>query len=237
MRRRLLAALAASAALLLVPSTAVRAEDDDEEPDYTRDGLYGSITPIFAFENFDNGAMARFDYDRGQTTPEGFTSRDSRISDDAWGVNVRLGYRLHPAWAAEWQFEGAWKFKTEGRFDIPQNGQTSPSSRRRIGRTDSYVTTANLRFYPFTEAMDRVQPYVVAGLGSAVFVSRSKSFGTAADDDRWHTDPGWVGRAGLGVDVYGNEHWALTVEGSYVVPRGQASDFQYGSVAFGFLWR
>lgn len=136
-------------------------------------------------------------------------------ADGAWGASGRFGYRFLPRLAAELQFE------SPITFDVRAAGS-------RLAHVTGFVPSVNARGYLLT---GRWQPYVVGGIGAGVFLTDGK----VGNGNSW--DAGFTARVGAGVELYGDDIWAMTVEGSYVIPTGDVDHYQYGVISWGFSWR
>jgi opacity protein-like surface antigen len=97
-------------------------EVKEAEPDFARNGFYAVLGGTYAFESFE--------------TP---------VADDSAGVNVRLGYRLHPHVAVEAEYE--WY------DDFADSGQPS---------VDGWWAGVNAKLYTATGWL---QPYFLVGAG------------------------------------------------------------------------
>ncbi|HYC57471.1 MAG TPA: outer membrane beta-barrel protein [Candidatus Binatia bacterium] len=115
--------------------------------------------------------------------------------DDAWGYDVRGGYRSHSWLATEVQWQHLPSF-------------AGPGSQRARGRSEADVETSILSFngklYPLG---GRVQPFVLAGAG---WQSAEQRGGLEED--------ALALRFGAGVDVYFTSNVGMAVEGGYVWP-------------------
>src|SRR5215475_10991610 len=98
--------------------------------------------------------------------------------DPALGLNVRAGYRLHPHFAIEGEFE--WLSEA----DIQVGGQD-------VATVESFTGTANGKAYLLT---GRVQPFALIGIGG-MGVRIEGGGGSASESD-------FAARFGGGVDIY-----------------------------------
>jgi opacity protein-like surface antigen len=123
------------------------------------------------------------------------------------GFDVRLGSRFTRWVSAEMQYEF-----------LSQRGvsATNAVAMQQLGvwktETFTHTLTFNFRAYPLA-SLDgilggRIQPYALAGVGFRVY-------DTPSGDGL-----GFAPRFGLGFDFYLAEHWALTLEGSYMLATG-----------------
>ena len=206
-------------------------DEDDEDGGYYDDrlellfaesSLYlsGAATAAFATQRSDMKSMAQ----EGAGSLDGAEGVSSDLEDLNWGMNVRLGYRISPHFAAEAELEWIRRFEidTRVRFDDDSRKKTSTDIR--------FVTsTANGKYYVLT---GRTQPYLVAGAGWGY--STANRVGQSTKD----RDDGFVVRGGAGIDWYANRNVALTFETAYVLPTGSGiEDLDYVAVQLGFLLR
>lgn len=149
-----------------------------------------------------------------------------RVGEDI-GLQARLGYRFHPRFAAEYQFE----WITD--VDIDVQGVPFGNGAFQLER---WASTANVKAYLAT---DTVQPFLLVGLGvltvevdgSPVEVEPDEFVGLSVEE----TD--FAARFGGGIEVYATEHIVIDLNASYVLPAGDLKDFDYVSIGWGFLYR
>jgi opacity protein-like surface antigen len=206
MSKRMLGAITVCLFLFTAP---VYAEDEG----YARNGVYLIAAAAYAVENFD---------------------LDPRPADfrNSFGAGARLGYRLHPLFAAEAQYEWIGGFDEYGL--VPEGG-----GKIKAGEIIAHAATVNVKVFPLR---GRVQPYALVGVGvgSSEIKERVR---TPLDGEGFVTteintqDQGFVSRYGVGIDLYGDEAWGMFVEGAYVLPTGGLRDLDYISVQWGLLWR
>jgi opacity protein-like surface antigen len=166
-------------------------EEGDPTDPFSRVGGYVGVAGIRAFESFEN---------------------DFRKADDSWGANARAGYRFHPHFGAELQFEWYDEFDFHGSLDG--------------SNVDGYLTTVNGKAWL---VKGRLQPYLIGGLGWLEIDGGGRALGGSQDD--------FAVKVGGGFDLYATEHWALNLEATYVVPSGDVNDFEIVSVGAGILFR
>ncbi len=107
-----------------------------------------------------------------------------------------------------WEFDYEWAES----FDVSDGSDV-----------DLWALMSNAKWYPLT---GRVQPFLVAGVG--IVTADPETVGRGTD----------IGlRFGTGIDVYLTGNWALTLDGSYVVPTAKVKDRRYVSVGWGLLYR
>ncbi len=185
-----------------------------EDNPYTRNGFYIGLAGSFGI---DAAAEEELEKQSGLKL---------RIGDDI-GLQARLGYRFHPRFAAEYQFE----WITDVDIDV----QAVPFGNGAF-QLERWTNTANLKAYLAT---DTVQPFLLVGLGvmtvevdgSPVEVSPGTFIGLSVQQ----TD--FAARFGAGFEVYATEQLVINLDASYVLPAGSLEDFDYVSIGWGFLYR
>jgi opacity protein-like surface antigen len=121
--------------------------------------------------------------------------------DSSFGFNFRGGARLNRWFAVEGQVEWA------SGYDATPAGIASATTPNLTRATiDSLAYTVNARFYP-TEG--RIQPYAIAGIGG-----QNAWLDTNLGNSDTFTS--FIGRFGVGADLYLTENLALTGEFTYV---------------------
>lgn len=126
---------------------------------------------------------------------------------DSFGFFVTTGYRLHP------------NIAVEARYDHFVEFDLDP------GQYDGWALTANAKGYMLT---GRFQPYGLIGLGY-IDIDAKNTSGRAGDSA--------VMRFGLGMDAYITEHLSVGPEVAYVLPFGDASDFDMITLSLGANYR
>jgi opacity protein-like surface antigen len=161
--------------------------------------------------------------------------------DNTMGFEIKGGYRAHKFLAAE--FEGVFLSGFDGKIAL---GTIDPAFPLLVPLTvdGGHVMTNVLGYLPF----GRFQPYAMVGLGgmwtrvrttNAVLLACSPGvnpYGYAFCNGSYanlDSNGGFVMQFGGGLDVYVTEDWALTVDGSYVMPFGDISDFRYVKLGWG----
>ena len=196
-------------------ASGARAQSDSGAggPDYGAAGLYvwlGGATGV------DMAAEDAVKQDLASVGLPPGTSLDVR---PAVGFNARIGLRSGSHFASEVQFEYLPSFD----WDVSQGGSSVTAVEMRV-----LTFTGNLKIYPMS---GRFQPFALIGAGgtfarvSSPLVSGSESAS------------GFAFRAGGGVDAYLSEHVALSVDLSYLLPRGDTEDLDYLSIGWGLLYR
>jgi opacity protein-like surface antigen len=187
--------------LALRPGFAAEAE---AEADPARSGPYAGLGLVYGAPIFDLEASER-----------AFGS-GSLGDSPGFGVDVRGGYRFHPHFAAEGNFQWV------GGMDIEQAGHD-------LGDVSPWTFTANMKAFILTGTF---QPYVVGGVG-IIHVKGDESVDLALPD----STTGFTGRIGAGADYYLRPNIVLNVEFTAVMPAGQVSRFRYLPLAAGAQYR
>ncbi|MFT4569397.1 MAG: opacity protein-like surface antigen [Hyphomicrobiaceae bacterium] len=141
---------------------------------------------------------------------EDFDGEFSELADDTGGFNARVGYRFHPNVAAEIEYE--WFDDFSKSSDIAEVDE-------------AWALTANAKLYAMTGC---IQPYLLLGVGlmsADVDVSGSGS-----------TEE-FLGRVGLGTDVYVTENIAVTGDATYLIPTGDLEDLNAIALSLGLMYR
>jgi opacity protein-like surface antigen len=180
------------------------AAEADEEADPARTGPYAGLGLVY-------GAPV-FDLEASEQRVGGGSLGDS----PSFGLDLRGGYRFHPHFAAEGNFQWV------SGMEIEQAGQE-------LGDVSPWTLTANMKAFILTGTF---QPYVVGGVG-ILHVKGDESVDLALPD----STTGFTGRIGGGADYYLRPDIVLNVELSAVLPAGQVSRFRYLPLAFGAQYR
>jgi opacity protein-like surface antigen len=128
--------------------------------------------------------------------------------DTGLGLNARAGYRVHPHFAAEAEFE--WVHSS-----IEFAGSDADF--------DTFVGTVNGKAFLLT---GRFQPFAMIGIGG---------LGVHGEGDSG--DSGFAARFGGGLDVYITRNFYGAIDASYVLPTGDVDDFDLVSIGWGFGYR
>jgi len=152
-----------------------------------------------------------------------------RAFDDSAGVSGKLGYRVLPHLAAELRYEWLEGFDSNGairEFDDPdldlENGDAE---------IDTHQATLAAKLFALT---GRVQPYALLGAGVLVVNTELKA---SKFKKPYEVDVGFAARFGAGVDLYASEQVVIDIEASYLVPTGEVSGEEYGTVGLGLQYR
>jgi opacity protein-like surface antigen len=165
-------------------------------PDYARDGLYLATGALYAAEDINIGANADLPpFLKGNI-------------GSSWGFDARAGYRFHPhfAWDAQFQY---------------MNDFTSSVGGVDIQRIDAQALSLNLKANALT---GRIQPYFLGGIGFL------RLHGASVFNE-------FAGRIAGGIDGYINENVVLYAEAGYIMPNADLADFRLIPVSFGVQYR
>jgi opacity protein-like surface antigen len=197
-------------ALIAIATATAHAEASSE--DFARPGWYLGLGAIYAISDYD------LTTDELDVVPPEPTGVDPEFANTG-GVDFRAGYRVHPRWAFEFDYQ--W----QAGFD------SAESSIDPMLEIDTHLLSLDAKLFAAT---GRWQPYVLLGAGLLIVNTE------IVDDDfekPWDLDTGFAPRFGAGLDVYLDEHWALTLEGTYLVSVGTFDDVDMGSAGAGFQYR
>lgn len=230
------------------------AEDEEYEPeseiDFARSGPYLAASVAFGWPKFRDEISRDLEI---LTSRPRANEGHAEEADQGKGLNVKVGYRFHPRFAAEVQYE--WLDGFEISID-PLNGNR-PVLEPYQNRDVDFVVTANLKFYVFK---GRFQPFLVGGVGAmrgafrqiddrppipkvtrlpSAFTANLTNQETCALDatcNKQYTE--MTARFGGGFDYYVTEHIVANATFDYVYPTGQLhKQFDYISLSFGAGYR
>ncbi|HEY2774267.1 MAG TPA: porin family protein [Candidatus Binatia bacterium] len=156
---------------------------------YGRSGPYVAGGGTYAFQEFSGSA----------------SKHDS--PDNAWGYQIKGGYRFNEWFALEIDWS-----------HLPKFGDST-------GDTEVLQLDADAKFYPFHGI---VQPYLLAGAGW-----NSVNDKRAGGDDT----NGAGFRFGGGLDFYITRNWGLYTEADYLLGTGSRSNYGSVPLSFGVLYR
>ena len=134
--------------------------------------------------------------------------------DTAFGFELYGGYRLHPNFAIEAEFE----MLPEADFDIDVSGLGTLE-----GDLETWTFTGNLKAFPLT---GRAQPYVLVGIGAM-----------GVDIDEVGDESDFAARFGGGLDFYITEKIVISAGVDYLLPTGDVEDLDYVSFGGGLQYR
>jgi opacity protein-like surface antigen len=224
---------------------------------YARRGLYVGTGATFASPRFLSGVKSDF------TEIIGNWSRLKYTASDDWGVgfNARAGYRFHPHFAVEAQYE--WIDSTGFRVfgSISQQAEKENIVEEHIqSRRPEWVATGNTKLF-ITKG--RVQPFAMIGLGAmkGSITPAAKLIAQNVPDLDTATNSTcnevtatcdvlnspfaisqestvFVMRFGVGFDIYITEHILFDMAVDYVYPYGALrNELDYVSIGFGAQYR
>lgn len=183
---------------LSVPAAAQTVSDwDDSYYPFSREGVFIGMSAVVALENYDKDPL--IDNDMVDIS-----------ADDAGGFDLRVGYRIHPLFAAEILFQ-YW-----AGFEVNE---------RTMGINDKFngwSLMVNTKLYPLG---GRIQPYAVMGIGALVFTEKK---GDDAD---------FAARMGAGIDFYLSDTFVVDLEVGYMLPTGSLAAFQFTTIGAGIQYR
>jgi opacity protein-like surface antigen len=208
-------------AVILLMAGSASADDDG----FSRSGPYLGVGATGAIHLFEDDV---------ETQSAGFVE-----VDQSPGLNARVGYRVLSWLALEAQYEWVSGFDFVAAQDIPANPLIGAKSKgTRLARLQSHAVTADLKLLL---PIWRFQPYLIGGVGAAFYEFDDKT-GAGLDKD----ETAFVGRVGLGADVYITKHLLAFVEGTGllstlditdVTNQANISDLHYFSLQLGLQYR
>jgi opacity protein-like surface antigen len=174
-----------------------------EDEGYARRGFYFGVLTAIAFEAF-------------QEEIEDLVPGIDVNVDDSWGLNGRIGYRIHPRLALEAQ--GEWY--SEYNVDLLgiEAAEFEGWSATLLGK--AYLLTG------------RFQPYALAGWGY-LDVELSDKLGLGLSEN----SSGSVLRGGGGIDIYATRSFLLNLEASYALPLGSLENLDFWTIGVGLQYR
>ena len=143
--------------------------------------------------------------------PAAFDLGDDLKTDNSFGLDARLGYRLCKRVAVEGQYQYV------PGFDIDFEDQN-------VATINPNTFTLNGKVYALPE--DSLQPYFLGGIGFLHARSEGVDGGT-----------GFAGRVGIGADYYLTNNVILNVEFTAVLPTGPVSQLRVLPLVFGAQYR
>jgi opacity protein-like surface antigen len=188
------------------------AESMEEGPDYARSGWYGGLTGFYAISDFS------LDTDDLGIPPPQPPATNPKFGNSG-GVDARFGYRAFPRWAFEFDYQ--W----QAGFDSRNDAIDPPLE------IDTHLLSLNAKLFALT---GRWQPYALLGASLLIF---NTEIVDSSFKKPWSIDVGFAPRFGAGIDFYVTQHWALTLEGTYIVPVGVLDGANMGTVGVGGQYR
>jgi opacity protein-like surface antigen len=192
------AAYLAGFCLVALVSTPIAA-NVDPEGDYDRNGFYaggGASLGLDIFMEDELEDALGFNVD----------------VEHSFGANGHLGYRIHPHFSGEVEFEWLDGFKIED-----------------TGEIETWIATGNAKGYLLTGS---VQPFALLGIG-AMRADAEDDLGLGFSDSA--TDLAL--RFGVGADLYFSQRFVVDLGVDYVVPTGDVKDLDYVSVGVTLQYR
>jgi opacity protein-like surface antigen len=205
----------AAAGIAALAAGAGPAQAEPARPDYARSGWYLGLVGIFAISDISLNTTQL-----GMVPPQP-ADTDPKF-DNSGGVDFRAGYRVHPRVAVEFDYQ--W-----------QAGFYSSNPAVKLPGTegieiDTHLLSLNAKVFAAT---GRWQPYGLVGASLLIFNKEIVNL----KPKPWDVDYGFAPRFAAGLDYYITENWALTLEGTYIVPVGVVDGANYGTVGGGFQYR
>jgi opacity protein-like surface antigen len=191
---------------LLTLAGSIPAAADDDPYDYVdRSGAYIGFSTILA----------------------GMVELDDELEDDVgmdidsdltWGLQARAGYRVHPLFGVEVNFE----WLAELDIETEEVGT--------LGELEVWTLTADAKL--FLPNWRNGQFFLHAGAGAlGAEQKKTSAFGDSGDA----TD--FAARFGAGMDIYLTKNITVTVGASYVFPTGNVKHLDYVSGNAGLQYR
>jgi opacity protein-like surface antigen len=188
------------------------------EAPYDRIGPYVGGGFSYALQNFGLGKTEQ----AVSSAVSDFIGRNVAVglgADDSPGFDIRGGYRFHPNFAIEGDFQYFTGF--DANIDkISLNGQElpiPPAVNTKFGSIDTLAMTVNAKGYALT---GRIQPYGLLGVGFM-----RASFDPNVEGATSQDDTTFALRFGAGVDFYVTPNIIVNLEASYLKP---TSDYKFG---------
>jgi len=189
--------LGISSLALLLAGGCASWEVKDQGPPLVTPAPYVQLAGLYAWED-------DFDLD------------DGLDADESWGLDARIGGRVHENLAIELEYQWLTEFGIDD------------SSNKEVGTIDGYTLTGNLRAYL---PIDRYfHPYALAGVGGI-----GLDFDPDEGSKRERSD--YVARLGIGLDTNLSENFTVTIEGSYNRPWDDLEDYAFWSAMVGLMVR
>ena len=192
----------ALAVSLVLPSAVAAQARSQRRVDYAEPGVYLGIGGTWATYVFLEDSL------QAALVALGYTGEIE--VDDPIGFNLRAGYRWHPHFAGEVEFEYL------PPADITLNGS-------KVDDTRAWVITANVKSYLAT---GRLQPFTLIGLG-----------GGGGSFDTGTSEAAFEARFGGGLEFYVTEDVAFVIDATYLLGTGDVAGIDYFSLGWGALYR
>jgi len=177
-----------------------------EESEYVRRGWYAGLGLVYAPAAFKLKDAERM-------LPPGGNSLDG---GNAFGLDVRAGYRLCP------------RFALEGNYQFVPGFEVERGGAGRLVDLSVHSLSMNGKLFLLT---DTFQPYLMGGVGVLAANADTTLPGFSGDGT------GFAGRVGAGADVYIRPDVVVDLEFSVVLPTGPVADVRYLPLVFGAQYR
>ena len=204
-------------------------EDEIDAEAYDRPGFFLGGGASYVIEQFTGDVTSNLEVARFEEGESGLLGErtDDVFFDNSYGVNGYLGYRCHPRFSFEVQFE--WVEGFEADVDKIPSGK--------VGTTDlePIVVTSNLKAYLLT---GKTQPYILTGLGimRAEFKERDTTvFIPPGSNKQRSRESRFAMRFGGGIDHYLTKNMVVDLKVDYVI--SFSLDVDYVLVGGGFQYR
>ena len=189
-------ALIGSWLLISIPATS---------QDYARNGFYAGASVL-------GGTYTKIEDELEDALPGADIDVDTGIAFD-----VYAGYRLHPNFAIEAEFEMI------PEVDVDLGGFGT------FAELESWTLTGNMKVFVLT---GRAQPFVKVGFG-AIRAEVDDTVGLGISE----SDSGFASRFGGGLDFYITENIVASAGVDYLLPAGDVEDLEYVSYGGGIQYR
>ncbi|HYB98864.1 MAG TPA: porin family protein [Candidatus Limnocylindrales bacterium] len=190
------------------PAPAAAATDTVVEAKYGEPGGYIEVGGSYVVQVFDEDA--------------GIKGVPLDDTDNTGGYEIRAGYRVNNWLGIEAEWEQFLHFKN---VNLRDTGCTVDCG----ANLDMWSLMMNAKFFPLR---GRFQPYGIVGIGVA-----KAEFETSLPIGK-QDEHGFAARFGVGVDVYITEQIGLAFEADYILPTGDAHEFDVipfsGSIFYRF---
>jgi opacity protein-like surface antigen len=193
---------------LTVGAVAARAEKGDEDGESACSGFYVGLAGVYG-----NRPFVEDEIEGEVNAIRGGLSEVRANADAALGVNLRIGYRLHPQVAAE--IETTWRPES----DVKVRSGTGPATKAEV---ESWMAGANAKGYLF---LGRIQPYVLVGAGGLIVETK----GSGLSNQEASFAMNFAG----GADFFVTDHVSINAELRWMLPVGNRLD---GFDEFSLLW-
>jgi opacity protein-like surface antigen len=189
-------------ALILTTAGTFAAVNADPDGDYDRNGFYVGGGATLGFDVFEEDVEEAL--------------HPAADVEPSFGAIAQLGYRIHPHFSAEAEFE--WL----DSFNLSVAGED-------LFEIETWIVTGNAKGYLLTGS---IQPFALVGVG-AMKVKEKDTVGAGLS----HSGTDLAMRFGAGVDLYLTQRLVMDLGVDYVIPTGDVKNFDYISVGFALQYR